>query len=100
MTMDNYENDDCSSDQAIQTQNKVDSHIEHLSQQKEKYLNLLHMDSMDAVKQYISAYQKLLHDYNDTKDAAVRLLGKVANLEQLPIAEVHIRYNVTFDDEK
>lgn len=39
------------------------------------------MGDMNQIKKYNSRYMQLLHEYNETKDAAILLLSKVSVLQ-------------------
>ncbi|CAH1644350.1 unnamed protein product [Spodoptera littoralis] len=60
---------------------------------KENYNKLIEMemeiDQLLSEKKYIQV--KLLHQYNDIKDAAQIVISHIANLEETTITEVHKR---------
>lgn len=60
---------------------------------KENYNKLIEMemeiDQLLSEKKYIQV--KLLHQYNDIKDAAQIVINHIANLEETTITEVHKR---------
>ncbi|XP_026462992.1 DNA repair protein SWI5 homolog [Ctenocephalides felis] len=43
-------------------------------------------------------YMKLLHEYNDLKDAAQTMIGALANIKGVTVAAVHNQYNLPTDD--
>ncbi|TFK56403.1 hypothetical protein OE88DRAFT_1649679 [Heliocybe sulcata] len=52
---------------------------------------------VDADK-IVSRHIKLLHQYNEAKDAAQILIGKLANLKETTIRRVHEDYGLTDAD--
>lgn len=40
---------------------------------------------------------ELLHKYNDIKDATQVIINRLANIEQVTVAEIHKRYNLPLD---
>lgn len=40
---------------------------------------------------------ELLHKYNDIKDATQVIISRLANLEQVTVAEIHKRYNLPLE---
>lgn len=39
----------------------------------------------------------LLHEYNDVKDATQTIIGAVANIDQVTIKSLHLKYNLPLD---
>ena len=60
---------------------------------KENYNKLIEaetaLDQMLSEKKYVQV--RLLHQYNDIKDAAQVVINHIANLEETTITEVHKR---------
>ncbi|EPQ60059.1 hypothetical protein GLOTRDRAFT_134818 [Gloeophyllum trabeum ATCC 11539] len=54
-------------------------------------------DDVDAEK-IVSGHIKLLHQYNEAKDAAQILIGKLAALKHTTIRRVHEDYGLTDSD--
>lgn len=40
---------------------------------------------------------ELLHKYNDIKDATQVIISRLANMEQVTVAEIHKRYNLPLE---
>ncbi|KAF8529553.1 DNA repair protein [Hysterangium stoloniferum] len=51
----------------------------------------------DAEK-IVNGYIKLLHQYNEAKDATQLLIGKLAAIRQVTVRELHEDYGLTIDD--
>ncbi|KAI0728372.1 DNA repair protein [Fomitopsis betulina] len=54
-------------------------------------------EDVDAEK-IVSRHIKLLHGYNEAKDAAQILMGRLAAHRQSTIRQIHIDYGLTKDD--
>ncbi|QRV97449.1 hypothetical protein RhiJN_25468 [Ceratobasidium sp. AG-Ba] len=51
-------------------------------------------DPVEIERQHI----KLLHTYNESKDAAQVILGKLASIKQTTLAKIHEEYNLPLHD--
>ncbi|KAI0658359.1 DNA repair protein [Cubamyces menziesii] len=52
----------------------------------------------ENAEQIVSRHIKLLHKYNEAKDAAQILIGKLANYRQTTIRQIHNDYGLTDED--
>ncbi|KAH9071033.1 DNA repair protein [Lactarius deliciosus] len=52
----------------------------------------------EDAQQIVSRHIKLLHRYNEAKDAAQIILGKLATHKQITIRQIHEDYGLTGDD--
>ncbi|KAI8981295.1 DNA repair protein [Trametes punicea] len=52
----------------------------------------------ENAEQIVSRHIKLLHRYNEAKDAAQILIGKLAAYRQTTIRQIHSDYGLTDDD--
>ncbi|KDQ12064.1 hypothetical protein BOTBODRAFT_176827 [Botryobasidium botryosum FD-172 SS1] len=46
----------------------------------------------------VSRHIKLLHEYNEAKDAAQMLMGKIAGIKQTTVKQLHEDYGLELDD--
>lgn len=63
----------------------------------EKSLDL-EIEKMKEKKKEKDEIMKALHRYNDIKDATQIVLGRLANLEGVTVAEMHRKYNLRESD--
>ncbi|KZT01142.1 uncharacterized protein LAESUDRAFT_707840 [Laetiporus sulphureus 93-53] len=52
----------------------------------------------EDAKEIVSRHIKLLHRYNETKDAAQILMGRLASHRQSTIRQIHEEYGLADDD--
>ncbi|KZT62009.1 Swi5-domain-containing protein [Calocera cornea HHB12733] len=51
-------------------------------------------DPNEAVKEHI----RILHEYNELKDATQLMIGRLANMKDITIRQTHEDYGLTSDD--
>ncbi|CAG9864373.1 unnamed protein product [Phyllotreta striolata] len=52
----------------------------------------------DGVTGDLRPQMEALHDYNETKDLAQTILGRLAEVEGITIKELHLRYELPTDE--
>lgn len=57
---------------------------------------LLRLENADESTQKLKRME-LLHKYNDIKDATQVIISRLANMEQVTVAEIHKRYNLPLE---
>ncbi|KAI0983109.1 hypothetical protein GJ496_005323 [Pomphorhynchus laevis] len=54
--------------------------------------------SIENKDELIEEYMQALHEYNEVKDIAVSVFGRMANIEGVPVKDIYKRYEIQMDD--
>ncbi|KDQ62887.1 hypothetical protein JAAARDRAFT_202430 [Jaapia argillacea MUCL 33604] len=78
------------------SQKKQQARVDSLQAEVDKLQNIVGAD-VDAEK-LVSKHIKLLHQYNEAKDATQILIGRLAALKQTTIRQIHEDLGLTNED--
>lgn len=80
----------CSSEKRINLKKSIDELEKEEFQLNEEISKLLE----NGVTTDLSSEMKALHEYNDMKDIAQVVIGYLADIENVTVGELHLRYNL------